>query len=248
MNSNWSDYERFLKPIHLKGAILTLTVTRITEEDTHPRPGETVKNPVLWFKELPFGMILSPTNRATLIDLYGDSVRDSIGKPIAVKAVTLKVGGKDKQPLRIQRQRPNAPHVEPTGEIIDPVETLPATSQTPATSQAPAMSPVPAAISQPPSANRHQPTASNEPPLSPEGESELDAIFGPNPRLPKQTALPADDKWPTTQEEYSEWSKARGINGKETYGVLGETATAWMKKNNKGWSDVAKTVQATLGK
>lgn len=118
MNHNWSDYEMFLKPIHLKSAERVLTITRISEEDTHPQPGKTVKSPVLWFKELPFGLILSPTNRQTLIELFGDEVNACLGKPIAVKAVAMKVGGRDKQPIRIQKRRPAAPHVETsTGEI-----------------------------------------------------------------------------------------------------------------------------------
>ncbi len=121
MNGNWSDYEKYLKPIHLHGESRTLTITRITEEETHPRPTETVRNPVLWFKEVPFGLILSPTNRATLIALYGDAIQDSIGKPIIVKAVAMKVAGKDKQPIRILKQRPVAAHIEPaTGEIVPP--------------------------------------------------------------------------------------------------------------------------------
>ncbi len=121
MNGNWSDYEKYLKPIHLHGEPRTLTITRITEEETHPRPTETVRNPVLWFKEMPFGLILSPTNRATLIALYGDAVRDSIGKPITVQAVPMKVAGKDKQPIRILKTRPVAAHIEPaTGEIVPP--------------------------------------------------------------------------------------------------------------------------------
>ena len=119
MNANWSDYERFLKPVHLKGQAVTLTITKATEEETHPQKGKTVKAPVLWFRELPFGLILSPTNRATLIALYGDRVQDCIGKPISVKAVKEQVAGRDKEPIRIQAVRPNAPAIVPaTGEIV----------------------------------------------------------------------------------------------------------------------------------
>jgi hypothetical protein len=118
--NNWSDYEMYLKPVHLKGQSVTLTIIKATEEETHPQRGKTVKSPVLWFRELPFGLILSPTNRSTLIALYGDRVSDCIGKPIIVKAVNEKVAGRDKQPIRIQPTRPNAPKVEPTtGEIVD---------------------------------------------------------------------------------------------------------------------------------
>lgn len=122
MNDTWSSYERFMKPIHLKGQSVTLTIIKASEEETHPQKGKTVKAPVLWFREMPFGLILSPTNRATLIALYGDRVADCIGKPISVKAVKEQVAGRDKEPIRIQAVRPNAPKVEPgTGEIVEPV-------------------------------------------------------------------------------------------------------------------------------
>jgi hypothetical protein len=121
MKSNWSDYEMYLKPVHLKGQAVTLTIVRATEEETHPQRGKSVTSPVLWFREVPFGLILSPTNRQTLIALYGDSVAGCIGKPIVVKAVKEKVAGRDKEPIRIQNVRPTAPHVEPaTGEIVQP--------------------------------------------------------------------------------------------------------------------------------
>lgn len=120
MNANWSDYERFLKPVHLDGQAVTLTIVKATEEETHPQKGKTVVSPVLWFRENPFGLILSPTNRATLIALYGDAIAGCLGKPITLQAVAVKVAGNDKQPIRILRQRPAAPHVETdTGEMVD---------------------------------------------------------------------------------------------------------------------------------
>lgn len=119
MKTNWSDYELYLKPIHLKGKTVTLTILRAVEEDTHPKGGAVVKAPVLYFRELPFGLILSPTNRQTLAALYGDQVSDCIGKPIAVQSVSVRVGNMNKTPIRILNQRPNAPAIVPaTGEIV----------------------------------------------------------------------------------------------------------------------------------
>ena len=37
MNTKWSDYERFLKPIHFDGKPMTLTIIKITDEETHPK-------------------------------------------------------------------------------------------------------------------------------------------------------------------------------------------------------------------
>lgn len=121
MHANWSDYEVFLKPIHLKGQAVTLTIVKATEEETHPQRGKSFISPVLWFRELPFGLILSPTNRQMLAALYGDSVADCIGKPIVVKAIKEKVAGRDKEPIRIQNVLPKAASVDTTtGEIVSP--------------------------------------------------------------------------------------------------------------------------------
>lgn len=121
MNANWSDYERYLKPVHLDGKAVILTIVKATEEETHPQKGKTVVSPVLWFREKPFGLILSPTNRATLIALYGDAIAGCLGKPITVQAVAVKVAGNDKQPIRILRQRPAAPSLDTaTGELVVP--------------------------------------------------------------------------------------------------------------------------------
>lgn len=235
MNGNWSDYEKFLKPVHLKGEPRTLTITRITEEETHPRPGETVRSPVLWFKEVPFGLILSPTNRQTLIALYGDEKNACIGKPIVVKAIDMKVGGRDKQPLRIQKQRPNAPQIDPaTGEIH---AVLPPVVEPPA----PQAAETNASIVYP-----QQPERMIE---EPKRGSELDAFFGPNPRKAEPAPSVLAGQWPTNEAEFLAWLKAQSINGKDTRAALGTDAKSWLKMNaGKTYADVAQTIVATLGK
>ena len=163
MKPNWSDYEVYLKPIHLKGKAVTLTIVRAVEEDTHPKGGAVVKAPVLYFRELPFGLILSPTNRQTLAALYGDPVTECIGKPIMVQSVAVRVGNTQKTPIRILNQRPNAPKIEPeTGEIVPPAE---APSGEPATSSA---------------AEAHQ-------------TSELDKYLGPRTVQPELPSMPATE-------------------------------------------------------
>ncbi len=159
MMTNWSDYERFLKPVHLKGQAVTLTITKATEEETHPQKGKTVLSPVLWFREMPFGLILSPSNRHTLIELYGDNISSAIGKPIVVKALKLNVAGRATEPIRIQNVRPNAPKVEPTtGEIVDEPE--------------------------PSSAAETNPVSEPEQPQADQPVSELDKHFGPRTVTP----------------------------------------------------------------
>lgn len=218
---NWSDYETFLKPVHLKNAERVLTITRITEEDTHPQPGKTVKSPVIWFKELPQGLILSPTNRQTLISLYGDDVQACVGKPIAVKAISVRVGGKDKQPIRIQSNRPVAPRVEPsTGEIVEPeTDKENVTYQTD-----PSLDEVFG-----PNPRTPQPEAK---PATPTAAPDLMLQSTP----------------PKTEAEFIAWLQHRGWNGKEVYSALGTDAKGWLRMNaGKGWADVAQTIAATLG-
>lgn len=205
MKTNWSDYEVYLKPIHLKGKTVTLTIVRAVEEDTHPKGGAVVKAPVLYFRELPFGLILSPTNRQTLAALYGDAVSECIGKPIAVQSVAVRVGNLQKTPIRILNQRPAAPRVEPaTGEIVEPASVTERAADTAVMDETPT--------------------------------SELDKHFGPR-------TVPPASEWPRTEADYSEWSKAKGWNGRETYQALGCDAKTWLRKNpSLTWADVAMKV------
>ena len=226
MKTNWSDYEVYLKPIHLKGKTVTLTIVRAVEEDTHPKGGAVVKAPVLYFRELPFGLILSPTNRQTLAALYGDAVSECIGKPIAVQSVAVRVGNLQKTPIRILNQRPAAPRVEPApGEIVEPASV---TEQP---------SPVGNDLPLPVGEGRGEGRG--------EGGSELDKYFGPNPRT-AQPELPGVE-WPTTKAQFEAWLKERKINGQETRSALGTDAASWLKINaGKSYADVAKTIHTVL--
>ena len=232
MKSNWSDYEVFMKPVHLKGQAVTLTITKATEEETHPQKGKTVKAPVLWFRELPFGLILSPTNRTTLIALYGDRVVDCLGKPIVVKAVKEQVAGRDKEPIRIQNVRPNAPRVEVgTGEIVEPVPSPVGEGGASALGEG---------LTDPAAAVNVAPASAGE-----VGQSELEKHFGPRSVQPLV-------EWPKTEAAFTEWLKARGINGLETRNALGTDAKTWLRKNpSLTWADVAMKIaehQAKVGK
>lgn len=226
MKSNWSDYEVFMKPVHLKGQAVTLTITKATEEETHPQRGKTVLSPVLWFRELPFGLILSPTNRTTLIGLYGDRVQDCIGKPIVVKAVKEKVAGRDKEPIRIQPTRPNAPKIEPsTGEIVEPPAAVGVPSPMGEVGASAPGEGLPAQAVAPASV----------------GESELDKHFGPR-------TVPPLVEWPKTEAAFGEWLKSKGINGLETRNALGTDAKTWLRKNpSLTWADVAMKVAEQQG-
>lgn len=115
MNDRLSDYERFLKPVHLAGKAVNLTIVKFTEEETHPSRGRAETSLVMWFREKPFGLILSPTNRRALMAAC-DTLSGWIGKPVTVKAVTVKVGSVDKTPIRIIDTSPRAPAPEPPAD------------------------------------------------------------------------------------------------------------------------------------
>lgn len=103
---NWSDFEKYLKPVHLGGKARIVTIARIAIEETHPRPGVTEDSPVGYLAEYKQGLILSPTNRTTLIELFGDDVEACIGQKVVIKVVPLKVAGKEKTPVRIFKYTP----------------------------------------------------------------------------------------------------------------------------------------------
>lgn len=226
MKQNLSDYERFLKPVHLKGEARTLTIVEFTEEETHPQRGEAKLALVAWFREAPFGFILSPTNRQILYETH-DALADWIGKPITVKAVAIgKVGKMDRSPIRIVNTRPNAPAIDTaTGEIV-PAATPPATGP----------------VTYPEQGERVIVTGGT--PAEP--ASELAEFFGPNPEVTAATSDPErTTSYPTTEAEFTAWLKERSINGKETYQALGTDAKSWLKKNTTmTWGDVARQVEA----
>jgi len=109
----WSDFDKYLQAQHLGGKSHTLTIRAVEEEETHPRPGVAALNPVAYFVETKKALVLSPTNQDALQQLFGDDVAAAIGKKITVRAIALKVAGRDTQPIRIGAA-PAAPSQEQT--------------------------------------------------------------------------------------------------------------------------------------
>jgi hypothetical protein len=107
----FSDYEKFLRPIHLQGKRVTVTIERFEEIDTHPRPGRKERALCVYFeaKRLPF--ILSTPNRRFLMDTFGDDVKASIGQAVALEARPVKVAGVDKTVIRMFSVQPAAAEV-----------------------------------------------------------------------------------------------------------------------------------------
>jgi len=99
--ARWSDFDKYLKGKHLKGKSFVLTIVRFETEETHPRPDAATLSPVLYFRETSKGLIISPTNRDTLTELFGDDMSACIGKKVTLKAEKMKVAGKERLPIHI---------------------------------------------------------------------------------------------------------------------------------------------------
>ncbi len=102
----WSDFDTFLKPIHLQGKPCTVKIERVELQDLHnpadPRRGRV---PVLYFEGVPRGLILSDSNRRALQSLYGNSVKDCLGRRVTLTPVTIRVAGKDTETIRLGAPR-----------------------------------------------------------------------------------------------------------------------------------------------
>ena len=114
----WSMFEKYLTATELQGKRARLTIDHIEVETTHPRPGETVQAPVLYFRETKRGLILSQTNRRTLAKAFGDDVEACVGKQIIVEAVAVQVAGRATMPIRITAPAPVKVD-KTTGEVTD---------------------------------------------------------------------------------------------------------------------------------
>ena len=111
--AKWSDLDAYLKPAHLGGKQFTLTLTRITFDEMHPRPGVTEIKPVARFKETDKGLILTSTNQDFLREVFGDEIGACFGQRVTVKAETVRVGGRDVETIRLGEVG-TAPKAEPT--------------------------------------------------------------------------------------------------------------------------------------
>jgi hypothetical protein len=156
MALSWSSFDKFLRGEALAGKKLIVTIAEMTLEEVHvPSAGTEVK-PALWFREIKQGLILSPTNRHALIDLFGDDVTGCIDKQITLEAKPMRVAGRATLPVRIsaapapsrgqkpdvraQTLPPNGAAPEPAAHAVPPGQAPAATSE-PAKSQTDSQAP-----------------------------------------------------------------------------------------------------------
>ncbi len=83
MGDSWFDYDKRLRPQHLKGAV-TVTIRSVGEIKSEFEKDEVV--PVLLFKESVRYLELNDTNRLRLVDLFGETKWTCIGKKIKIAA------------------------------------------------------------------------------------------------------------------------------------------------------------------
>lgn len=108
------DYDRHLKSEHLNGKAWSLTIRAVGEAKLgKPRaneittlagsiPNQDAKTPMIFFREVQKYLILSNTNRARLVAMFGPDPAKWIGKQITVKAEAAQVGRETKYPVRVQ--------------------------------------------------------------------------------------------------------------------------------------------------
>lgn len=82
----WSDFDRYVRPEHLKSRSVRVVIERVTVERFFVN-GAKVQKPVLWFRGTTKGLILNDGNRRTIARLFGDDISASIGQPILLTPV-----------------------------------------------------------------------------------------------------------------------------------------------------------------
>jgi hypothetical protein len=117
--SKWSQYEKWLKPIHLKQGRGVLTIVAVEDETLYDGHGTSEVVPVATFKETRHKLALTNTNRHKLLDLFGDEIADTLGKRIVVEVSSVRVGPTSKQVIRITSVAPPQKVDVKTGEITE---------------------------------------------------------------------------------------------------------------------------------
>jgi hypothetical protein len=69
-------------------------VDRIEFQTVHPRPGQEVIKPVMYFQGKTKGLILTSTNQDFLRANFGDDITASYGKSITLKRVKKTIAGR----------------------------------------------------------------------------------------------------------------------------------------------------------
>jgi hypothetical protein len=84
-------YVLYLKPHHLPASGYNVTITQVTVEELHPRPGseEVERKLVLAFKNATRRLIVNQTQANRLVDLLGEDYTAWVGQVVFLAGVKL---------------------------------------------------------------------------------------------------------------------------------------------------------------
>ena len=89
---NWSDFDPYLRPESFCDGPQTFEITEVAVKEFGTN-GHTTRRPVLSFKEINKGLILSLSHRRVLAAHFGDNADACIGKRVTLQAMSVQVNG-----------------------------------------------------------------------------------------------------------------------------------------------------------
>lgn len=85
----WSDFELYLKPVHLKGRAHTVKIVKIEIEQVfNPKAKRKEPVPVCYFEKAQRGLVLGATKRKALAKLFGDDSTAALGQSVTLEPGT----------------------------------------------------------------------------------------------------------------------------------------------------------------
>lgn len=108
---------RWLGASDLQGQEYTLVIRRVTiEELKQGSKTDATAKPVVWFADVPKGMVLNKTNAVVIARLYGDDTDTWAGKPVTLYPARERAFGQDWDVIRVRPSRPAMPASAPRTE------------------------------------------------------------------------------------------------------------------------------------
>lgn len=82
----WSDFEQWLKPVHLKGKAHTVKIAKIEIEQVfNPKAKRKEPVPVCYFENAQRGLVLGAAKRKALATLFGDDSTAALGQRVTLE-------------------------------------------------------------------------------------------------------------------------------------------------------------------
>lgn len=98
----WSDFAKYLTGPHLDGKAIVVTISAVVGEEIYSKQSKQKRIcPVLYFEGKKIGLPLSDVNQVALCRMFGNNMKNAVGKRVKLKAVAMRVGGEEKLPIRI---------------------------------------------------------------------------------------------------------------------------------------------------